>query len=151
VSQITIRALFDLLSVGEIFDPDSAPVITLLIDYGADVNLHKPHVKRSVLYDVAATGRKEIIPTLLQAGTRINVRSVDGVTPLIEAAESADADVVQLLLERGANVNLPGDEGRSAFDLTLRYVCMRNLTPVLSCVFIATALPQYAIFLLEFR
>lgn len=38
---------------------------------------------------------------------QVNVRNIDGATPLCDAASSGHVDIVKLLLERGAYVNPP--------------------------------------------
>jgi ankyrin repeat protein len=44
----------------------------------------------------------------------VNAADIDGTTPLIHAALYADADVVGLLIDRGADVNLPTKDGMTA-------------------------------------
>lgn len=66
----------------------------------------------------AAAGHPVIAHLLLDRGADIDTPQAGGITPLHAAAAHDDAEMVALLLGRGADPALATDDGRSAADLT---------------------------------
>ncbi len=64
----------------------------------------------------AAQDAGSLIPTLLEWGLDINAQNHAGETPLARAVKGGNHDVVQLLLERGADVHLADKEGHLPID-----------------------------------
>jgi ankyrin repeat protein len=58
-----------------------------------------------------------IVRALLDAGAPVNARSGSGGTPLHTAAFTGDAEVVELLLARGADPRIPSNDGKTPIDL----------------------------------
>lgn len=58
-------------------------------------------------YDAAAHGDIETVKTMLDAGVDVERQRDDGATPLVIAISKRHADIVQLLLERGIDVDSP--------------------------------------------
>ena len=50
----------------------------------------------------------------------INSKGNGGVTPLMFAAERAEIGVLQLLIEKGADINAKTDDGRSALSIAVK-------------------------------
>src|SRR5690242_7474506 len=63
-----------------------------------------------------AVGRGDIAETkaLLDRGADVNAKIVNGIFALEEAIDLGNDDLVKLLIERGANVNLANDFGDTA-------------------------------------
>lgn len=58
---------------------------------------------------------------LINAGADVNRRTRDSVTPLMDAAVYGRADVAQVLVKRGADVNAPnGPEARTALSYAIQ-------------------------------
>ena len=75
-------------------------VVRLLIDRGidqSDVN--------ETLHCAARKGNTELVRMLLDKGANINVKSVEGKTPLSRAAEHGHPHMARLLMDRGADPN----------------------------------------------
>ena len=64
---------------------------------------------------LAETGHVRSISERIQAGADVNVRDVSGMTPLMRAATQQRAEVIRLLLLKGANVNLTDQAGHTAY------------------------------------
>ena len=69
------------------------------------------------LHSAVAAQHLEVITLLLNAGADPNSRQHGGFTPLLEAAQLGNADLVDLLLAHGANKADTIDDGSSASDL----------------------------------
>lgn len=87
-------ALFQAVQAGD------AAAVTAALDAGMDPNTRDEgnYTPLMVAQDPRVARR------LLQAGAGVNVRSLDGHTPLIEAARVCNLEVVRLLLQAGAEV-----------------------------------------------
>jgi ankyrin repeat protein len=94
-----------------------APIATLLLEKGADVNLQTAETYGgiSALWLAASAGEVEVIRLLLDAGADPNMaRQADGITPLMAAAAGGHAEVVDLLLQAGAIVDTRDNDGVTA-------------------------------------
>ena len=98
--------------------------LKVLIKNGADVNM-KNRDGENALLQVTIRGegdietRKAIVNILLDAGADINEpRDGDKMTPLMWAAYKGNAEMVKLLLSKGADVNLKNSKGKTALDLS---------------------------------
>lgn len=67
---------------------------------------------------LAALGSTELVTTLLDAGANVNVADVRGMTPLMLAVanDRQNADVIQRLIAKGADVNAKSLAGETALD-----------------------------------
>jgi hypothetical protein len=87
-----------------------------LIARGAEVN--RPGW--TPLHYAASKGQLDLARLLLQHEALVNARSPDGVTPLMMAAYSRRRDMVQLLLDAGADPSLRDQREQDAVDWALR-------------------------------
>lgn len=99
--------------------PDMA---IFLINRGADVN--KRDIEGfSALTRAAGGGFEnkekgiELVRKLIAASSNINNRSELGTTPLIAAVVRHQPEIVQILLEEGADTSIANEEGDTAYDL----------------------------------
>jgi len=87
-------------------------IVLLLLEKGADVN----RVGQQGLYpisDAIEAGHAGIFRALIEHGAEINVR-YSYYTPLIHAAQKGRAEIVKMLLDRGADVRAIDHNGMSA-------------------------------------
>eukprot|EP00753_Platysulcus_tardus_P019881 PLAT7597.2.p3 GENE.PLAT7597.2~~PLAT7597.2.p3 ORF type:complete len:177 (-),score=29.34 PLAT7597.2:21-551(-) len=93
-------------------------VVEALLAAGADANQYN-RGRTSVLYIAAWRGRAAVVEALLAAGADSNVCDLYGCTPLFATATAAwhydsMAPIVRLLVDAGAVVDLPSNQGESA-------------------------------------
>jgi ankyrin repeat protein len=109
--------------------------VRLLLAKGADVNARSgdgsfQKVKAgsialgyfTPLIGAAPLGSHELIATLLDAGAKINVADLRGMTPLMLAVanDRQNLDVIRLLVARGAEVNAKSVAGETALDWAVK-------------------------------
>ena len=94
-------------------------VLTLLAEYGADVNL-----KSTARYDKGATalmkaaakGHLNVVEILAEFNAEVNVQNDKGETALMMAAENNHDGVVEFLLELFADASIVDAKGETAMD-----------------------------------
>ena len=94
-------------------------VVRVLLDHGADPNISGPN-GTSPLEDASLKGFDSIVGLLLDHGALVNrLNSGSGTTALYAAASFGKGEVVKLLLNRGANPNLCGNNHKSPYQAAL--------------------------------
>ena len=87
----------------------NADIVSLLIRYGADVNLINEHGATPIFLACD----EATLELLVDAGANVNFRTYDGYTPLHSALFRRNDYVALKLIERGADVNVLSPEGTS--------------------------------------
>ncbi|TZF85003.1 hypothetical protein FW774_08540 [Pedobacter sp. BS3] len=83
-------------------------IIKLILDY----------VKDPDLYEACASGKFDVVANVIyQQPELINTHSADGFTPLGLAAYFEHEEIARYLLLKGAEVNLPSDNGFNVFPI----------------------------------
>ncbi|MGH9674985.1 MAG: ankyrin repeat domain-containing protein, partial [Bryobacteraceae bacterium] len=79
--------------------------------------------KITALLWAAPFASRDVIAALLDAGANINARDARGMTPLMLAVASTEAEIgaVRLLVDRGADVNVKSVAGETALDWATRF------------------------------
>ncbi len=104
----------------------SAPVVEALLKHGADPNVRMVDTDLTPLLHAVgpdAPVRAEIAKALVAAGADLNAASrkkdtrLFGVTPLMVAAANGCDDLVQLFLDKGADIDVKTPEGFTALSL----------------------------------
>ena len=89
--------------------------VRLLLDKGADVNVpSKPG--ETALGNAAGAGNAESVKMLLDRGANVNSRNSRGYSPLMLAAgsDAMSADIVQMLIAKGADTTFSADYDETA-------------------------------------
>lgn len=86
-------------------------MISLLLEYGADVTQCEPEQGTPVLAFAADYGYTDVVKTLIDAGAGANQANWRGVTPLMMAAAGNHIDAMKVLLREGAQRELWTDQG----------------------------------------
>ncbi len=94
-------------------------VARTLLAAGANVSAHSWNgLDNEPIHAAAAhRGNVAMVAALLEAGAQVNARQHGGFTPLHVAAQNGDAELVTLLLSRGARRSLTTDKDQTAYDL----------------------------------
>ena len=94
--------------------------VQLLLEHGARVDTASSNGMHVMpLHSAAAARSVPIARLLLEHGAPVNARqggSGSGFTPLMEAAFNGQVDMVEILLDQGADRHLRDEEGRTAAD-----------------------------------
>ncbi|MEP6537708.1 MAG: ankyrin repeat domain-containing protein [Bryobacteraceae bacterium] len=82
----------------------------LLLDHGANVNARSDDLRTALMVAARRPGGLPIVKLLLDRGAKPNPNSNPATesSPLTEAATAGDAEVMQLLMERGADAKAAG-------------------------------------------
>jgi ankyrin repeat protein len=92
----------------------SKDIVERLIGLGSDVNA-TDYTQWTALMFAAEKGQKDVVEVLLrQPHINIDWVDIEGRTALLEAVISRSAPVVELLLEKNANVSIKDDKGATA-------------------------------------
>ena len=88
---------------------NSLPLLQLLLAAGADPDSKEKAHGETVLHHAVAVQEGDIARLMLAAGADVNCRNRSNDTPLMTAVERGYDDMVQLLIEQGAELNIRKD------------------------------------------
>ena len=94
-------------------------IVNVLANNGADVNLclnRKEDPPKSILYLALEVGNLAIFRLLITAGTKVNINPAQQLQLMIAACRSGDCAIIQLLLDRDADVNNEKENCNIAWD-----------------------------------
>jgi ankyrin repeat protein len=98
-------------------------IVTYLLDHGADPNLFDDNT--TPLMDVirwSSNNRIDIVTLLIERGANVNaVNPGNKFTPIMYCAAYGDAEIAQILVAEGADVNARDDHGKTAVDYAVEY------------------------------
>jgi hypothetical protein len=103
------------------------PIVKVLLQAGAAVNLQSQDRGSSALIDCASGKHHDIARDLLAAGADLNLKSKDGQSALIIAVGLNDEPMAEMLLKAGANPDEPDSLGASA----RKYAQLFNKPPMM--------------------
>jgi ankyrin repeat protein len=93
-------------------------IVGLLLEFNANVEAFNFDQQRTAFYQAVENGHTAVAKILLQDGADIDTRSTSGLTPLFCAVRRGDVDLVEYLLEHGANKKLQLDDGQTLEDFS---------------------------------
>ena len=103
-------------------------VARVLLDHGAYVNA-EDNWRRTPLHRVLEPvyyldeGRFDVARLLVERGADVNIPDKNHETPLHLASFHLDLELVQLLLDHGANVNAENNRGQTSLDRVFEFKC----------------------------
>ena len=71
------------------------------------------------LFNAIVKNRVRMLGSLLKIGVDINAKNIEGITPLMAAAEHGYTEIVEFLLEHGADARQKNFDGETAFDIAV--------------------------------
>lgn len=83
------------------------------------IGLTKTDSGTTALFNAILKNRPRMIHSLVRAGVNINDRNLEGLTPLMVAAERGDLDIIAALIAEGADPYATDLEGKTAYDIAL--------------------------------
>ena len=131
----------DLFHYQEILETDHVEVMRLLVKHGASLQVTSQR-KETLLHQAAMNGYLEVARYLIDSGLDVNARDESGCTPLHWAARilrggfnfcsdgSREIALVQLLIERGADVNVQSIVNQEELDAAGADSPPKGLTPL---------------------
>jgi ankyrin repeat protein len=96
----------------------NSQIVQLLIDSGASVSARSKLGRTPLAIAAAHAGNAQAASALLAAGADVNAQDNARVTPLTAAASTGDTELLQLLLDAGADVHLGDAKGYDGAPLT---------------------------------
>lgn len=108
-------------------------VIKKLLDAGANINIVDEGSKYSLLCASVLTGKPEILHAFIEKHPDLDIQNTDGDrnTALITACMINNIDLVEILVEAGANLNIRNTKGKTALDYAytvLNFLIVEYLT-----------------------
>jgi ankyrin repeat protein len=91
-------------------------IVELLLEFAASVEAFNVTEQRTAFYQAVENGHVAVAKSLLRNGADIDARSPSGLTPLFCAVRRQDVELVEYLLEHGANKKLRLDDGQTVED-----------------------------------
>ncbi|MFQ5754519.1 MAG: ankyrin repeat domain-containing protein [Acidiferrobacterales bacterium] len=71
------------------------------------------------LFNAVAKGQLSVAQSLVKTGVNVNVKTLDGTTPLMAAAHKGYSDLAKILVDCGADVNARDRKGNTAMMIAL--------------------------------
>lgn len=94
-----------------------ADVVKLLLDHGAEVDkLAMNGSDLTPLQSAVSNCNEDAVRAILEFKPDVNVRMMGGFTPLMTAYALEDQEIVELLIDAGADKQAKADDGRSVSD-----------------------------------
>lgn len=111
----------------DVDENETMRIFNVLSDNGALLDSKDPVTKQTPLQKFVLTSTYEPIDMLIQLEADVNNQDINGNTPLMNAAMVGDTelvqdiDLVELLIEGGANVAIKNNRGQTAYDIAKAY------------------------------
>jgi len=80
----------------------------------------REELEATVIFNALLKSRTHMVGSLIRAGVNVNIKNVEGMTPLMAAAELGNDDAIKILLNHNADPALTNDQGETAYDIAIR-------------------------------
>jgi len=80
----------------------------------------REELEATVIFNAILKNRTHMVGSLIRAGVNVNLKNIQGMTPLMAAAEIGNEAAIKILLEHDANAALKNEQGETAYDIAKR-------------------------------
>ncbi|VAW54086.1 hypothetical protein MNBD_GAMMA06-5 [hydrothermal vent metagenome] len=94
--------------------------LTLLPNGNSITETGDNEIGAASLFNAIIKHQTSMIRSLLRVGIDINIKNIEGITPLMAAAEYGAEDIIKILLENNADVTEINNEGDTAYAIALK-------------------------------
>ena len=93
-------------------------MLAYLLQKGGNVNALNKYGQTALMFvtmtdQLAVANQSRIVKRLLNAGAKLNLRNISGQTALTLALDAGRFETARLLIDRGADANIPDDKGET--------------------------------------
>ncbi len=97
------------------------PISLTLLPNGTHItDTENENIGSASLFNAIIKHQTNMIRSLLRVGIDLNIRNIEGTTPLMAAAEYGVEDITRILLENGANRTTLNNDNESAYDIAVK-------------------------------
>lgn len=98
------------------------PVSLTLLPNGKSINVEvtDDELGGVTLFNAIIKNRSHMIRSLLRVGINLNVKNIEGITPLMAAAQYNTVEIARILLENGALPSMMNNDGDTAYDIAVK-------------------------------
>jgi ankyrin repeat protein len=133
-TRLLVTPLHAAIAAESVENLDRYFIVEELIEAGADVNSRLGHgnMPLHVLLSIPDAGdRDAIAQSLVEAGADLTAKNQNSNTPLHLAVQLESAELINLFLDSGVDVNIPNDTGKTAWDYAAKMVTDEGIDPEL--------------------
>ncbi len=73
------------------------------------------------LFNAIIKQQTNMIRSLMRVGVDLNIKNIEGTTPLMAAAEYGVVDIAKILIENGANIKATNNVSETAYDIAMKH------------------------------
>lgn len=96
-------------------DSENPNIVKMLLKAGADVNARDSKGATALMYNLE--GPIESAVMLIEAGADVNAKNINGTTALMDSVKEGRYDMVELLLNKGANIHYADKKGKTSIEV----------------------------------
>ncbi|WP_171814723.1 ankyrin repeat domain-containing protein [Candidatus Babela massiliensis] len=100
----------------------SQDTIKIILDYNPDINAQDVYGNTALIYSIRERKDKSIVENILYCNPNVDIQSYFGHkwNALMWAVASNKIDIIKLLLDKGADINLKDNQGYTARDIAYK-------------------------------
>ncbi len=71
----------------------------------------------TAIFNAIIKNRSRMVRSLIKVGVDINIKNIDGMTPLMAAAECSNVEIAEILIQHGADIHAENMYGHTALEI----------------------------------
>lgn len=80
----------------------------------------REELEATVIFNAVLKNRTHMMGSLIRAGVNVDLKNIEGMTPLMAAAEIGNEQAVKILLQFNADMTETNEAGETAYDIAVR-------------------------------